>query len=81
MDIEGYFTDSGNSLSAGVFTPAVAKIFDTRAAAHVAPGATVTIPIGGTNDIPTVANGLSTIMANVTVVDTGTAGGYARAYP
>lgn len=80
MDIEGYFTDSGNSLSAGVFTPAVAKIFDTRAAAHVAPGATVTIPIGGTNDIPTVANGLSTIMANVTVVDTGTAGGYARAY-
>jgi len=80
MDIEGYFTAGGSSSSAGIFTPAVAKIYDTRAATHVAPGATVTIPIGGTNDIPTVANGLSAITANLTVVDTGTAGGYARAY-
>lgn len=80
LDVEGYFTAGGSSSSAGVFTPAVAKIYDTRSTTHVAPGATVTIPIGGTNDIPTVANGLSAITANLTVVDTGTAGGYARAY-
>lgn len=80
LDVEGYFTPGDTSSSAGVFTPAVAKIYDTRSAVHVAPGATVTIPIGGTNDIPTVANGLSAITANLTVIDTGTAGGYARAY-
>lgn len=80
MDVEGYFTPGGSSSDAGVFTPAIAKIYDTRAATHVAPGATVTIPVGGTNDIPSVGNGLSAITANLTVVDTGTAGGYVRAY-
>lgn len=52
MDVEGYFTPGGSSSDAGVFTPAVAKIYDTRAATHVAPGATVTVPIGGTNGNP-----------------------------
>ncbi len=80
MDVEGYFTPGGSSSDAGVFTPAVAKIYDTRAATHVPPGATVTIPIGGKNDIPSVGNGLSAVTVNLTVVDTGTAGGYARAY-
>ncbi|MFE5837295.1 hypothetical protein [Arthrobacter sp. NPDC056493] len=80
MDVEGYFTPGGSSSDAGVFTPAVAKIYDTRATGHVAPGATVTIPVGGTNDIPSADNGLSAIVANLIVIDSGTAGGYARAY-
>lgn len=80
LDVEGYFTPGGGSSSAGVFTPAVAKIYDTRSTTHVPPGATVTIPIGGTNGIPNVTSGLSAMTANLTVVDTGAAGGYARAY-
>lgn len=80
LDFEGYFTRGDSNSTAGVFTPAVAKIYDTRAAVHVAPGATVTVPIGGTNDVPTKASGLAAITANLTVVDSGTAGGYARAY-
>ena len=80
MDVEGYFTPGGSSSDVGVFTPAIAKIYDTRAATHVAPGATVTVPVGGINDMPSVGNGLSAITANLTVVDAGTAGGYVRAY-
>jgi hypothetical protein len=80
MDVEGYFSDGGDSTTTGVFTPAIAKIYDTRTTTHVAPGATVTVPVGGTNGIPTIAQGLSSIAANLTVVDTGTNGGSARAY-
>ncbi len=78
VDVEGYFTAGSSN---GTFTPAVGKIYDTRSSTHVAPGATVTIPIGGTNGIPSVTDGLSAITANLTVIDQGTSGGYARAWP
>lgn len=79
MDVEGYFT---SGISNGTFTPAIGKIYDTRTkpAVSVKPGQTVTVPIGGTNGIPGVGDGLSAAVANFTVIDQGTKGGYARAW-
>jgi hypothetical protein len=78
-DVEGYFVPGSTN---GTFTPAVGNIYDTRATPKVAvqPGQTVTVPIGGINGIPDGGDGLSSVVANLAVVDAGTHGGYARAW-
>jgi hypothetical protein len=79
VDVEGYFTAGSSN---GTFTSSVGNVYDTRVAPKVAvkPGQTVTVPIGGTNGVPGAGDGLSSVVANLTVVDAGTKGGYARAW-
>jgi hypothetical protein len=78
-DVEGYFTAGSTN---GTFTSAVGNIFDTRIAPHVAakPGQTITVPVAGTNGLPATSDGFSSAVVNVTEIDGGTSGGYARAY-
>lgn len=77
MDVEGYFTAGSSN---GTFTPAISKLYDTRATGHVSPGQTVTVDVGGVGPIPSLTEGLTAMVGNLTVIDLGTAGGYARAW-
>ncbi|PYI69756.1 hypothetical protein CVV68_01205 [Arthrobacter livingstonensis] len=77
MDVGGYFTAGSSN---GTFTPAISKLYDTRASGHVAPGQTVTVDVGGVGPIPGLTEGLTAMVGNLTVIDPGTAGGYARAW-
>ncbi|MCZ2404395.1 DUF2599 domain-containing protein [Paenarthrobacter sp. Z7-10] len=77
MDVEGYFTQGSSN---GTFTPAISKLYDSRAAAHIAPGQTVTIPVGGVGGIPDTGHGLTAVVANLSVIDNSASGGYARAW-
>ena len=80
MDVEGYFSAPNGSTTPGAFTPAIAKVYDTRSATHIAPGATVNIPLAGVAGIPSMKLGLSAAVLNLTVIDNSTNGGYARAW-
>ncbi|WP_156138661.1 beta strand repeat-containing protein [Microbacterium mangrovi] len=84
MDVEGYFTKGSTASSSGaIFTAKAAKIYDTRTTTPVPSYGSVTIPIGGLNGLPTVAQGLSAITVNVTAsnVADATYGSWVRLYP
>jgi hypothetical protein len=82
VDVEGYFTPGSTS---GSFTPAGGRVFDSRVSPQtaVAPGATITVPVGGVSGVPTTGDGLAAAVVDITVLDTaatGTSGGWARTW-
>src|SRR5439155_6867782 len=82
-DLNGTFTGATGAASGGVFQGTVPKrILDTRNAnggitGPVGPGATVILPVAGTNGIPADA---TAVAANITITDP-TAASYLTAWP
>ncbi|MBO9042629.1 amidase domain-containing protein [Curtobacterium flaccumfaciens] len=81
LDIEGYFVPG--SSTAGSFTAGAARAFDSRVKPHVsiAAGKTVTVPLGGTHGVPSTADGLSSVVADLTAIHASNdTAGFARAW-
>jgi len=80
VDVEGFFD---GSVSGGAFTPASARVLDTRTTSSpIAAGATVGFQIGGVKGVPLAGSGISAVFANLqAIIPTETTGGYLRTWP
>ncbi|HEX2904108.1 MAG TPA: hypothetical protein VHO01_11690 [Jatrophihabitans sp.] len=77
VDLVGYFTNDTTPVAGGLIPVNPSRALDTRP--HpVAKGATLTLPLAGTNGIP--ATGATDVVVNVTTL-TSTAQGYLIAWP
>jgi RHS repeat-associated protein len=75
VDVVGYFTAS---TSTGAFTPATARVYDSRTTGHttLASGASIAIPVAGVAGIPVAGDGISSVTTNLAVINGGTTTGY-----
>lgn len=81
IDIEGYFVPG--SSTAGAFTAGAARAYDTRVKPHVSVpgGKTITVPLGGTHGVPRTADGLSSVVVDLTAIHASNdSAGFARAW-
>jgi len=80
VDIQGYFTKSDNG---AVFTPAAARIADTRISPYnvVQGGAEVSIPVAGVKGIPASGSGLTAVAMTLSAINGSTVGGSAVVWP
>jgi hypothetical protein len=79
VDVLGYFTATSSS---GAFTPAAARVYDSRNTGNspLAAGATRTIPVAGVAGVPT--SGIGAVAANVEIFDpNGANGGFTHVWP
>lgn len=80
VDIQGYFTKGDNG---AVFTPAAARIADTRVSPYsvVQAGAEVSIPVAGVKGIPVSGSGLTAVAMTLSAINGSTTGGWATVWP
>lgn len=85
IDVTGYYTSTANGVGAGGFVPIpAAKVADTRDGtggvpkAQLGGGASVTIPVAGTNGIPT---GAAAVQASLIVINRNGNPGWVRPSP
>lgn len=79
VDVLGYFTPSQ---SAGLFTPAAARVYDSRSSGNtsLAAGAIRTIQVAGVAGVP--SSGIGAIATNIDIFDpNGTNGGWTHVWP
>ncbi|MCU1471686.1 MAG: cutinase family protein [Glaciihabitans sp.] len=68
VGVEGYFTASDGTTSAGEFTGAAARVFNSASpSAPIAAGASVTIPVAGIAGLPYMGAGIAAVAANVEI--------------
>lgn len=68
VGVEGYFTASDGTTSAGEFTSQRARVFDsTSPSAPIASGASVTIPVAGIAGLPDMGSGIAAVAANLEI--------------
>jgi RHS repeat-associated protein len=80
VDIQGYYD---GAVSGGAFTPAGARVMDTRVSPNVAIGvnATVSYQVTGLKGIPVVGSGISSVFMNIQAINsTANSGGYLRGW-
>ena len=77
--VEGYFD---TAVAGGAFTPASARVLDTRVPNTPIPaGGYVSYQIGGVAGVPLAGSGISAVFVDMVVINgTSTAGGYMRAW-
>ncbi|MCU1527032.1 MAG: hypothetical protein JWP75_795 [Frondihabitans sp.] len=82
VSIEGYFTASTNGSGAGQFTPAAARVYDSRTNGNVplAAGEARTIQVTGTNGVPAMTSGLTSVAVDITVIPPAGSSGSVSAY-
>ncbi|MFT8330402.1 DNRLRE domain-containing protein [Bifidobacterium psychraerophilum] len=74
VDVQAYYLAGSSN---GMLTPTSTRVMDTRKAPHVAvkPNQAITVPVGGSNGLPGVGDGLTAIAINIIIIDHQAGGG------
>jgi hypothetical protein len=67
VGVEGYFTASDGTTSAGEFTAATGRVFDSTATQPIASGTSITIPVAGVAGLPDLGSGIAAVAANIEI--------------
>lgn len=81
VSVEGYFTATTNTPAAGSFTPASARVFDSRSpSAPIAASGTSTVQVTGKSGVPSAGSGIQAVVVNIGIVAGSGATGHLQAY-
>jgi RHS repeat-associated protein len=71
VDVVGYYTPSTTT---GAFTPATARVYDSRTIGHtqIAGHGTATVQVAGAKGVPLAGSGIAAVTTNIAVIDSGT---------
>jgi hypothetical protein len=81
VGVEGYFTASDGTTSAGEFTPTTGRVFDSTATAPIAAGGSVTVPVAGLVGLPDTGSGIDAVAANIEISPSAGATGHIQVSP
>lgn len=82
VSVEGYFTANVSGNTAGQFTPAATRVYDSRSTGNApfASGEARTIQIAGTHGVPVVGAGVTSVAVDITVIPPAGSSGSVSAY-